>query len=267
MPEMKPPDRHLPLRHAYGPLQKNTAMSVAAQIGNLTPRRLTISNTKRDVTMKTDEQLQQDVIDELKWDRAVNASQIGVEVKRGIVTLSGHVGSCAEKWDAERAAQRVSGVRALAIEIDVTLPASSHRTDADIARSVEDTLEWSTYLPRTHVKVMVEGGWITFSGEVDWGYQKQAVVAAVRHLIGIKGVIDKITVSQSVSPKVIKSDIDAALTRHPGIKEQNVSVDVADASVTLSGTAGNCAERELAKDVAWGTTGVHKVVDGIAITW
>jgi len=144
--------------------------------------------------MKTDAQIQQDVIEELKWEQSVNASQIGVEVNNGIVTLAGHVGSFAEKWDAERATQRVSGVKALAIEIDVTLPGSSHRNDVDIARSAENVLEWSTYLPRDHVKVMVEDGWITLTGEVDWEYQKQAVATGVRYLMGVKGISDNITI-------------------------------------------------------------------------
>ncbi len=116
--------------------------------------------------MKTDMQLKQDVIAELGWEPSVNAAQIGVEVSDGVVTLAGHVGSYAEKVDAERAAQRVAGVKALAIEMDVTLPAWSKRTDADIARSAENALQWTTYLPKPDsVKVMVESGWITLSGD------------------------------------------------------------------------------------------------------
>ena len=126
--------------------------------------------------MKTDAQVQQDVIAELKWEPSINAAQIGVEVKDGIVTLAGHVSSYAEKWDAERAAQRVSGVKALAVEMDVKLPGSSKRNDADIARSAKDVLQWTTYLPKDRVKVMVEKGWITLSGDVDWEYQRRAAV-------------------------------------------------------------------------------------------
>ena len=124
--------------------------------------------------MKTDAQLQQDVISELKWEPSVNAAQIGVEVKNGIGTLAGHVGSYAEKYEAEHAAQRVSGVKALAIEMDVKLAGSSKRTDADIASAVQNVLQWTTYLPKDHVKVMVEGGWVTLTGEVDWEYQRQS---------------------------------------------------------------------------------------------
>jgi osmotically-inducible protein OsmY len=217
--------------------------------------------------MKTDTQIQQDVIEELKWEQSVNASQIGVEVKDGIVTLAGHVSSFAEKWDAERATQRISGVKALAIEIDVALPGSSHRNDADIARSVENILEWSTYLPRDHVKVMVEGGWITLSGEVDWEYQKQNLTGGIRHLMGVKGVSDNITIRPAVSSSAVKSDIEAALRRRARVNAHNVSVEVHEANVTLSGTVDNWSELELARHTAWGTPGVRKVTDNITIAW
>jgi osmotically-inducible protein OsmY len=240
-------------------------MSVTAQIRAYRPRRLDLPNMNRMKIMKTDAQVQQDVIEELKWEQSVNASQIGVEVNGGIVTLAGHVGSFAEKWDAERAAQRVSGVKALAIEIDVTLPGSSHRNDADIARSAENVLEWSTYLPRDHVKVMVEDGWLTLTGEVDWEYQKQAVATGVRYLMGVKGVSDNISIRPVVSSNAVKSQIEAALRRRARTNARNVSVEVNGANVTLSGTVDNWSERELARHTAWGTPGVHRVVDDLTI--
>src|SRR5450755_1909737 len=163
--------------------------------------------------MKTDAQLQQDVIAELNWEPSVNAAQIGVEVKDGIVTLAGHVSSYAEKYAAERAAQRVCGVKALAVEMNVNLPGSSKRNDADIARSAENVLEWMTYLPKDCVKVMVEHGWITLSGELDWEYQRQAVEGGVRHLMGVRGVSDTISIRAAVSSSAVKSDIEAALKR------------------------------------------------------
>jgi osmotically-inducible protein OsmY len=217
--------------------------------------------------MKTDDQLQQDVIEELKWEPSVNDTQIGVSVKDGIVTLSGHVSNFAEKWNAENAAKRVSGVKALAIEIDVSLPGSSHRNDVDIARSVENILAWSTYLPQDHVKVIVEDGWITLTGEVDWEYQKQALSAPIRYLLGVKGVSDNIAIRPAVSSSVVKSEIEAALRRRARINAHNVSVDVHEANVTLSGTVDNWSERELVRHTAWGTPGVRKVVDNITIAW
>jgi osmotically-inducible protein OsmY len=163
--------------------------------------------------MKTDSQLQQDVMAELKWEPAVHAEQIGVEVKDGIVTLAGHVDSFPAKWNAERAAQRVAGVKALAVEIDVKLSGATKRDDADVARSVENVLLWTTYLPKDSVKVMVEDGWVTLSGQVQWGFQRTTATAAVRYLAGVKGVSDQITIKPGVTAGVVKSDIEAALKR------------------------------------------------------
>ena len=218
--------------------------------------------------MKTDTQLQQDVIAELKWEPSVNAAQIGVEVKDGIVTLAGHVSSYAEKWDAERAAQRVSGVKALAIEMDVKLAGSSKRTDADIARSAGNVLEWATYLPKDSVKVMVESGWITLSGEVDWEYQRQAAAKGVRYLMGVTGVSDQIVLKNpKVSLSAVKSEIEAALKRRATADAQKISVEVHGADVTLTGKVHSWSERDLARHSAWGTSGVQNVVDNMTVTY
>jgi osmotically-inducible protein OsmY len=140
--------------------------------------------------MKTDTQLRNDVIAELNWEPSVHAAQIGVEVKDGVVTLAGEVSSYAEKWHAERAAQRVFGVKALAVEMQVKLSALGGRNDADIAQSAKNVLSRTASVPDEAVKVMVESGWITLSGVVDWQYQKMAAVDAVRFLIGVTGVSD-----------------------------------------------------------------------------
>lgn len=211
--------------------------------------------------MKTDTQLQLDVIAELKWEPSVNAAHIGVEVADGIVTLAGHVSSYAEKLGAERAAQRVSGVKALAIEMDVKLPGLSKRTDADIARSVENVLQWTTYVPKDSVKVMVESGWVTLSGEVDWEYQRQTANKGVRYLMGVTGVTDNIVIKPKVSLSAVKSEIEAALKRRATADAKKISVNVQGADVTLTGTVHSWSERELAKHSAWGTPGVRNVVD------
>src|SRR5271165_4508868 len=160
------------------------------------------------MTMKTDAQLKQDIIAELTWEPSVNASQIGVEVKNGTVTLAGHVDSYAEKCQAERAAQRVSGVKGLAVEIDVKLQGLSKRTDADIARSAQNVLEWTSWLPTDAIKVKVENGWITLSGEVEWDYQRQFAKDAVRSLFGVVGVSDVISVKPKASMGAVKSEIE-----------------------------------------------------------
>ncbi|HTD04725.1 BON domain-containing protein [Undibacterium sp.] len=217
--------------------------------------------------MKTDMQVQEDVIAELKWEPSVNSAQIGVEVKDGVVTLAGHVDSYAEKRDAERAAQRVSGVKALAVEMDVTLPGTSLRHDIDIARSAENVLQWTTYLPRDCVKVIVENGWITLTGEVGWEYQRKAAVDAVRYLMGVTGVSADIVVKPEVSAITIKADIEASLKRRAKADAQDILVVVDGSDVTLSGLVHSWAEREMANHSAWGTPGVRNVVDRLTVSY
>lgn len=204
---------------------------------------------------------------ELKWEPAVHAEQIGVEVKDGIVTLAGHVDSFPAKWNAERAALRVAGVKALAVEIDVKLAGSNQRTDADVARTVENVLLWTTYLPKDSVKVMVEGGWVTLSGEVQWAFQRATAATAVRYLSGVKGVNDQITIKPGVTASVVKNDIEAALKRRATSEANGIKVAVSGSQVTLSGKVPTWAERDAAGSAAWASPGVSNVVDNIAISY
>jgi osmotically-inducible protein OsmY len=217
--------------------------------------------------MKTDSQLQQDVMAELKWEPAVHAAQIGVEVKNGVVTLAGEVGSYVEKWNAESAAQRVSGVNALAVEMKVKLSELGKRTDADIARSAENILSWTSSLPAGAVKVLVEGGWLTLSGDVEWQYQRQDAAERVRCLSGVTGVSNQIGIEPSVSATVVKSDIEAALKRRATADAETISVDVKGANVTLTGTVHSWAERNLATRSAWGSSGVRNVIDKLNLVY
>ena len=217
--------------------------------------------------MKSDTKIQTDVTDELNWEPSIKAAQIGVEVTDGIVTLSGHVGSFAEKWNAERVAQRVAGVKALTVEIEVKLPGPSKRTDVDIARSAENVLMWTTGVAKDSVKIMVENGWVTLSGTVDWGFQRDNAAAAVRYLMGVTGVSNAIVIKPKVSLSAVKADIEAALKRRARAHAQKISVEVHGDDVTLSGTVDSWAERELAEHSAWGTPGVRKVVDNITIAY
>jgi osmotically-inducible protein OsmY len=217
--------------------------------------------------MKSDMELKQDVIAELGWESAVNAAEIGVEVKDGIVTLAGRVGSFAEKWQAEQATQRVAGVKGLAVEMDVNLPGMNNRTDADIARSVENTLEWVSYLPKSGVKVMVEKGWVTLSGEVEWNYQRQSAAAAVRGLLGVKGLTENIGIKPLAAHSGIKSDIEAALRRRLDSDKQDITVAVNDGNVTLSGTVRSLWERERTRQLAWNAPGVKHVADNLRVSW
>jgi len=217
--------------------------------------------------MKSDKQVQRDVVAELGWEPSVNAAQIGVEVSDGVVTLAGHVGSYAEKLNAERAAQRVAGVKALAVEMDVTLPGSSRRLDTDIARSAENVLQWTTSVPAECTKVKVENGWITLSGQVEWDFQRKAAAEAVRHLMGVTGVSDQITIKPRVSSTIVKSDIEAALKRRAQSHADGISVEVRGNDVTLTGIVNSWSERQLAVNSAWGAPGVHNVMDNMTVTF
>jgi len=215
--------------------------------------------------MKTDTQLKYDILSELEWEPSINASQIGVEVKDGVVTLAGHVDSFGEKWHAEKAVERVSGVRALAVEIAVKLPGSSQRSDTEIAHVAESALKWQTFLPEGAIKIMVESGWITLSGRVEWEYQRQAATTAVRHLLGVKGLNDEILINSKVSAGNVKTNIESALKRRAIADGRKISVTVDGSDVTLTGEVSTWTEREQAWNSAWGTAGVEKVVNNITV--
>ena len=217
--------------------------------------------------MRTDSQLQNDVMTELAWEPSIHAEEIGVEVKGGVVTLAGHVGTYSEKLEAERAAMRVVGVKALAVEIDVRLAGINARTDGDIARTVENILQWTMSLPKDSVKIKVEGGWVTLTGEVHWDYQRKAAADAVRHLMGVKGVSDLISLKPMVSAPLVKADIGAALVRRAHKDSNSISVSVIGNDVTLSGSVHDWSERDLATQTAWGTPGVRSVTNKTTVTY
>ena len=215
--------------------------------------------------MKTDRELQQDVTAELAWDPSIEASRIGVEVDGGIVTLSGHVPSFAEKEAARRAAQRVVGVRGVAVELQVVLPGHATRTDADLARTASSMLEWSTLVPPGTVKVSVEDGWVTLTGKVDWAFQRDAAIDCMNSLIGVKGVVNRVEVAAKASSGDVKTRIEAALQRRAHLDTKSIDVAVANGTVTLSGRVDSLAERSTMESAAWSAPGVKRVVDNLTI--
>jgi osmotically-inducible protein OsmY len=216
--------------------------------------------------MKDDSDVQRSVQDELKWEPGVSdAPKIGVAVKDGVVTLTGFVSSYAEKWAAERAAKRVSGVNALAVELQVQLPGYAKKSDADIAKAAEHALSWDVLVPASSVSVMVEHGWVTLDGDLNWQYQRSAAEDAVRGLTGVTGISNRIAVKPTVSPTDIKSKIEAALKRNAILDAESINVQTDGGKVTLTGTVSSWAERDEAEAAAWAAPGVTDLKDALTI--
>lgn len=212
-----------------------------------------------------DIELQCRVLDELKWEPSVEAAHIGVTAKDGVITLSGHVQSYAEKIAAEHAVRQVKGVKAIAQEIDVRLPSTQKHADDDIAKRAVDIIHWSVSVPSERLKVKVEHGVITLSGEVDWQYQKARAEAEVRFLGGVVGVINNITLKPSVKPQEVRQKIKSALERAADVEAGFIGIDVDGSKVTLNGKVHSWAERTAATHAAWSAPGVTHVVDRMSI--
>ena len=212
----------------------------------------------------TDVELKLIVESELRWEPSLKAPEaIGVGVKDGVVTLSGYVESYPEKLAAERAAARVSGVKAIVNKLEVRLPFSSERTDEDIARAAVNALEWTSSIPKEKIKITVDKGWITLKGALDWHYQRTEVEDAVKSLTGVKGVLNLIevrpAVSRDVVRDVVKSAIEDALKRLAELDAQRIQVDTVGSKVILHGTVRSWLERKEAERVAWQAPGVTEV--------
>ncbi len=213
--------------------------------------------------MKTDSELRRDVERELEWDPSIDARNIGVAVKNGVVTLTGYVSSYADKWRAERIAKRVAGVTAIANEIEVKL--STERTDPDIAEAARAALKSDSRLPADRIKVIVERGWVTLEGTVDYYYQKSAAESDVRYIAGVRGVTNAIVVTPKVSPTDIRTKIEEALKRSAQLDASRISVETEGSKVILSGTVRSWAEREEAELAAWAAPGVTEVENRIKV--
>lgn len=216
--------------------------------------------------MKSDKQLQQDVMDDLRWDPSLDASKVGVAVTNGVVTLTGAVPSYFQKQNTERVIKRVAGVRAVANDIEVRLPNTTERNDSDVAQAVLNALKWDTSVPEEKLSVSVSKGWVTIEGAVDWNYQRESCEKAIEKLIGVKGVTNRISVAPHATSKDVKNEIKAALHRYAELESRNIEVDSADSTVTLRGQVRSWAERKEAETAAWMAPGVTQVKNEIIVS-
>jgi osmotically-inducible protein OsmY len=215
--------------------------------------------------MKTDSQIQQDVMDELQWEPRVDHAGIGVAVTDGVVTLSGFVPSYASKIAAEKAARRVKGVRGLAEEVEVRLPSDPKTADPEIAKRIADIFDWSVTVPRGRIDVKVEHGWVTLSGKVDFHYHRQSAKDLVSRISGVRGVTNLIEVKAAPSSIDIKDRIVAALKRAADVDASTINVVTEGDTVKLGGRVHAWYERQVAERAAWAAPGVNKVVDNIVV--
>jgi osmotically-inducible protein OsmY len=216
--------------------------------------------------IRTDAQIQTDVLAELKWEPRVSPNEIGVVVKDGVVTLTGGVDAYTKRWAAEDAAHRVRGVKAVANDIEVRLPTGDQRTDPDIAEAAIRALHWDAFVPADRIQVTVSKGWVTLKGEVDWQFQKQDAERAIRRLTGVKGVTNFITVKARPTPAELKKRIEDALIRTAQSDAHRITVDVQGEKVILKGTVHSWAEKQEAERQAWAAPGVLAVENQITIS-
>ena len=215
--------------------------------------------------MKTDADLRDDVLTELSWDPLIPEARVGVTVSDGVVTLTGHLDTYAEKIAAKRAVERVSGVKTIALELDVIPPGAHQRSDTEIAAAVEHALSWNTSVPQDRIKVTVEKGWVTLSGELDWNFQRRAAERMIRPLKGVVGIVDNIRLKALPIPVNLSNRIQDALTRQAVREARRIEISMDGSVVTLHGTVHSWAERNAAEGATWSAPGVSRVNNQLTI--
>jgi len=217
--------------------------------------------------MKTNEILQKDVQDAIKWQPLLNAAEIGVTAKDGIVSLTGTVDSFSKKSEAEDAAKNVAGVTAVVEKIEVRFPSGWSKTNVEIAKEVTTALNSRWDLPKDKVKVKVEAGWITLTGELNWNYQKEAAEDSIKNLMGVTGVTNSIKIKSESNDAVEKADVESALRRNWSFYDNDIEVNVTDHKVTLSGVVGSIYQKDEAERIAWNAPGVWSVNNELSVEY
>jgi len=217
------------------------------------------------MAMRTDAEIKKDVEDELRWNPSIDATDIAVAVKNGVVTLTGYTKSFSDKWEAERAVKHVAGVVGVANDLEVRVPTVDQRPDPDIARDAVTAIKNRLPISSEHIQVVVKNGWLTLEGDVEWQYQKESAENAVRWVRGVKGVTNLIQVKPRVAPSEIKRKIEEAFRRSAEVDANRITVEASGGEVVLKGTVRSWAERQEAERAAWAAPGVTKVDNRIAI--
>jgi osmotically-inducible protein OsmY len=226
----------------------------------------TIASTHPEAIMRSDSDIERDVKDELVWDPDLDATDIAVSVKKGVVTLTGFVKSFTDKYEAEAAAKRVAGVIAVANDIEVRMPSVDERPDPEIARDAVAAIKSQLPLSSEKIKIVVKNGWVTLEGEVEWQYQRSTAETAVRRIKGVKGVVNSIQLKPHAQPSEIKRKIQEAFRRNAEVDSNRIAVEADGGVVTLKGTVRSWIEREEAERAAWAAPGVTKVIDQIVVS-
>jgi osmotically-inducible protein OsmY len=217
--------------------------------------------------MKTNAELQTDVQDAIKWEPLLNAAEIGVTAKDGVVSLTGVVDSYAKKLEAEDAAKKVIGVKALVEKIEVKFPGSWSKTNAEIANEVLTALKSNWSVPKDKVTVKVEDGWVTLEGELPWNYQSEAAKNAVKYLSGVKSVTNNIKIKPDIQDEIEKEDVENAISRSWSVDDCDINVSVSGKTVTLTGTVVSWYQKAEAGRIAWNTPGIWSVKNELAVDY
>lgn len=215
--------------------------------------------------MRTDVDIQNDVIEELKNEPKLNYAEIGVAVRNGVVALSGSVDSYSKKIDAELASKRVLGVKAVAEDIEVKLPGISKRSDSDIAEVILDTLKWHSAVDEEKIKVKVELGIVTLEGEVDWEYQRDSVRIVTENITGVRGIINLIKIKPSISPKDIQKKITESFQRNAILDAEKIHVEIIGSKAIIRGKVHSWSEKNDAEKVVWTVSGIDRVENKVEV--